>query len=156
GEGGVPGSGVTAVAVTVTYTRSTAPGFITVWPTGEPQPLVSTTNPNGVGDIRSNLALVKLGAGGKLGGFSLEPSHVVIDVVGFFSNGSGDAGLFTVQTPARVADSRLPGAPFGRIGNLTEAAMDFSPVVVSNATAALFNLTATNTVAGGYLTAHPS
>ena len=34
--------------------------------------------------------------------------------------------------------------------------MDFSAVVAADASAALYNLTATNTVAGGYITAHPS
>ena len=37
-----------------------------------------------------------------------------------------------------------------------EVTMDFSNFVSGGAGAALYNLTATNTVAGGYLTAHPS
>lgn len=155
GQGGVPAD-ASAVALTVTYTGPTAPGYLTVWPTGQPQPLASTTNPNGVGDIRSNLAMIPLGAGGKVSIFSFAQTDVVIDVVGYFSSGSGDTGLFTAITPSRVADSRLPSAPFGRISAGGEATMDFSSVVASNASAALYNLTATNTVAGGYLTAHPS
>jgi glucose/arabinose dehydrogenase len=155
GKAGVPAD-ATGVALTVTYTGPTAPGYLTVWPTGQPQPLASTTNPNGVGDIRSNLAMIPLGAGGKVGIFSFAPTDVVIDVVGYFSSGSGTTGLFTVVTPARVADSRQASAPFGRIPAAGEVTMDFSTVVAGDATAALYNLTATNTVAGGYLTAHPS
>src|SRR5205085_2425100 len=89
GKAGVPATGASAVAVTVTYTDATAPGYITVWPSGEPLPLVSTTNPNGPGDIRSNLALVKLGTGGKLSVLSFQPTNLVIDVVGYFSPGAG-------------------------------------------------------------------
>ena len=156
GQGGIPADAA-AVALTVTYTGPTAPGYLTVWPTGQPQPLASTTNPNGVGDIRSNLAMIPLGDEGKVSIFSFAPTDVVIDVVGYFSSGSGNTGKFTVITPARVADSRQTSAPFGRIPAGGEATMDFSTVRGSaSAGAALYNLTATNTVAGGYLTAHPS
>jgi glucose/arabinose dehydrogenase len=154
GQGGIP-SDAAAVALTVTYTGPTAPGFLTVWPTGKPQPLASTTNPNGAGDIRSNLALIPVGAGGKVSIFSMAPTDVVVDAVGWFSSGSGNTGLFTVITPQRIADSRLPAAPFGRIAGGTEAMMDFT-TFVSGTGSALYNLTATNTVAGGYLTAHPA
>ncbi len=153
GAAGVPADAA-AVALTVTYTGPTAPGFITVWPAGQPRPLASTSNPNGPGDIRSNLALIPLGTGGAVSVFSAAPTDVVIDVVGYFSTGSGNAGLFTASAPVRVADSRLPAAPFTRIMGGQEATMDFSTSVGSTAVAALYNLTATNTVAGGYLTAH--
>jgi hypothetical protein len=146
----------TGAALTVTYTGPTAPGYLTVWPTGQPQPLASTTNPNGAGDIRSNLAMIPLGAGGKVSIFSFAPTDVVIDIVGYFSSGTGDSGLFTAVSPARIADSRQAAAPFARIPALGEATMNFSNLVAGNASAALYNLTATNTVAGGYLTAHPS
>ncbi len=98
GQGGVPAD-ATAVALTVTYTGPTAAGFLTVWPTGQPRPLASTTNPNGVGDIRSNLALVAVGTGGKVSVFSFAPTDVVVDVVGYFSPGTGTSGLFTTVTP---------------------------------------------------------
>jgi hypothetical protein len=81
---------------------------------------------------------------------------VVIDVVGYFSTGSGNTGKFTVVTPARIADSRQASSPFGPIPAGGQATMDFSTIVTADAGAALYNLTATNTVAGGYLTAHPS
>jgi len=154
GQGGVPAD-ATAVALTVTYTGPTAAGFLTVWPTGQPRPLASTTNPNGVGDIRSNLALVAVGTGGKVSVFSFAPTDVVVDVVGYFSSGTGTSGLFTTVTPRRVADSRLPASPFGRIPGGGEAVMDFTNFVAPGSGSALYNLTATNTVAGGYLTAHP-
>jgi hypothetical protein len=155
GQAGIPGDAA-AVALTVTYTGPTAPGFLTVWPTGKTQPLASTTNPNGVGDIRSNLALIPVGAGGKVSIFSMAPTDVVVDAVGYFSSGAGGSGLFTVATPQRVADSRLPAAPFGRIAGGTEVTMDFTTFVAAGSGSALYNLTATNTVAGGYLTAHPA
>jgi glucose/arabinose dehydrogenase len=155
GQQDVP-AGATAAALTVTYVDDSDPGFITVWPTGRPRPLASTTNPMGGGDIRSNLALVPLGSGGKVSIFSLSHTDVVVDLVGWFTTASATQGLFTVVTPQRVADSRQPGAPFGRIpagGQVTE---DFSGGAPSPSSAVLYNLTATNTVRGGYITAHPA
>ena len=103
---GVPAD-ATAVALTVTYTGPTAAGFLTVWPTGQPRPLASTTNPNGVGDIRSNLALVAVGTGGKVSVFSFAPTDVVVDVVGCFSPGTGDLGPVHHRHPRSA--SRIHG-----------------------------------------------
>jgi hypothetical protein len=61
-----------------------------------------------------------------------------------------------VVSPRRIADSRLRGAPFGRIGSGATATMDFTRWVSGTATSAVYNLTATNTVAGGYITAFPT
>jgi glucose/arabinose dehydrogenase len=155
GQAGVS-NGAVAVALTVTYTGPTAPGYLTVWPTGQPQPVASTTNPNGPGDIRSNLAMIPVGTLGKVSIFSFAQTDVVVDVVGWFGSGSGTAGLFTAVGPERVADSRQASSPFGRINGGSEATLDLSTFVTPGSTGAIYNLTATNTVAGGYLTAHPA
>ena len=154
GIGAVP-AGATAAALTVTYTNVAQPGFLTVWPAGQPRPTASTSNPNGPGDIRSNLALVGLGAGGKVTIYSHAGTDVVIDVVGWFTAGTGTHGLFTVVAPHRVADSRNVGAPFPRIGADVEAPMDFTGLAPAPSAAVLYNLTATNTTGGGFITAHP-
>ena len=44
GRGGVPASGVGAVVLNVTAVAPTASSYMTVWPTGEPQPLASNLN----------------------------------------------------------------------------------------------------------------
>ncbi len=154
GVGGVP-SGATAAALTVTYTNVAQAGFLTVWPTGQPLPNASTSNPNGPGDIRSNLALVALGTGGKVSIVSLSRTDVVVDLVGWFTTASGTHGLFTAVTPQRVADSRQPGAPFPRIASGGHATMNFTGLAPSPSDAVLYNLTATDTIAGGFITAHP-
>jgi hypothetical protein len=86
----------------------------------------------------------------------MAPTDVVVDAVGWFSSGSGDSGLFTVGPPQRLVESRLPAAPFGPIAGGTAASMDFTTFAPAGSGSVLYNLTATNTVAGGYLTAHPS
>ena len=47
GNGGVPSSGVSAVVLNVTVTRPTAPGFVTAYPAGQPQPVASNVNYTG-------------------------------------------------------------------------------------------------------------
>jgi hypothetical protein len=85
GRGGVPGSGVTGVALNVTVDRPTQSGYLSVWPAGEPQPFTATHNfvPNlTVG----NLVLAKVGANGQVSIFNSHgTTHVVADVVGYFS-----------------------------------------------------------------------
>ena len=44
GRGGVPASGVDAVAVNVTVTNPTVPSFLTIWPTGEARPTAANLN----------------------------------------------------------------------------------------------------------------
>jgi hypothetical protein len=146
----------TAVALTVTYTNVAESGFLTLWPSDQNRPTASTSNPNGPGDIRSNLALVSTSADGKVSIYSHRRTDVVIDVVGWFTTRAGSEGLFTAVTPDRVADSRVPGAPYPRLGAGVEVAMNFTGLAPGPADAVLYNLTATNTVDGGFITAHPS
>ena len=144
----------TAVALTVTYTGAMAPGFLTVWPAGDARPAVSTVNPNGPDDIRSNLAIVKVGDGGKVSVFSYQPTDVVIDIAGFVTADSSSQGLFTPVSPRRVDDSRRPGALVGRLGAGETATLPFGSFVPAEATAVFATVTATNTVSGGFLTTY--
>jgi uncharacterized repeat protein (TIGR01451 family) len=154
--GGAVPTNATAAVVTLTYTSPTAAGFLTLWPAGGARPTVSTTNPNGPGDIRSNFAIVKLGAGGKVSLFSYAPSDVVVDVVGYFADDASGHGLFTPMSPHRVEDSRAAGQPFGRIGDGQTATLPFDGLVPAQASTVIYNLTATQTAAAGFLTAYAS
>jgi uncharacterized repeat protein (TIGR01451 family) len=154
--GSVVPAGATAVALTVTYVNPTAPGYLTLWPAGANQPTVSTANPGEPDDIRSNLAIVKTGTGGKVSVFSSQPTGVVVDVVGYVAEGTSTHGLFTPLAPHRVEDSRRPGAPFERIGAGRAATLSFDSLVPTEAVLVLANVTATDTAAGGFLTASAS
>lgn len=57
-------------------------GFLTLWPQGSAQPLVSTLNA-GDGAITSNLAIVPA-ANGSISIFGSNPTHVVMDISGYF------------------------------------------------------------------------
>src|SRR6478736_2788703 len=69
GRAGVPGD-ATAVALNVTATDTTAPGFVTVWPAGLPRPEASNLNVEGAGQTVPNLVIVPLGEGGAVDVFT--------------------------------------------------------------------------------------
>jgi hypothetical protein len=102
GRGGVPASGVGAVALNVTVTNPTGSSFLTVWPTGAVMPLAANLNfvP---GQTVPNMVIAKVGAGGSISMFNFSGSvDVVVDVMGWFPEGSAYNGL----TPARLLDTR--------------------------------------------------
>lgn len=109
GRGGVPASGVGAVAVNVTATNATAESYLTVWPSGANRPTASTLNYT-AGQTTPNMAIVPVGAGGQISLFNFAGStDVIVDVLGWFPSGAGFTGL----TPARLLDTRTvpPPAP---------------------------------------------
>ena len=124
----VPASGVSGVALNVTADSPTAEGYLTVWPTGEGQPGASSHNfvP---GLTVANLVLAKVGAGGQVSIFnSAGTTHVVADVVGYFSAGGG---RFVPVSPQRIVDSRFGiGGGFHRASTPARAPMSTSAVSV--------------------------
>jgi len=73
GRGGVPSTGVGSVALNVTVTNPTAASFLTVWPTGTPQPTSSNLNYT-PGLTVPNTVIVKVGDGGQGSRFSTMPA----------------------------------------------------------------------------------
>jgi len=86
-------------------------GFLTTWPSGQTQPLVSTLNAV-TGAVTANAAIVPAGTNGDISVFVSHPSDVVIDVNGYFAPpGAGGLSLHNL-TPCRVLDTRNPaGSP---------------------------------------------
>jgi hypothetical protein len=80
---GIP-STAAAYALNVTVVPPSALNYLTLWPAGETQPTVSTLNSPG-GQIVANAALVPAGASGSVDVFVTNQTHVLIDIVGYFS-----------------------------------------------------------------------
>jgi hypothetical protein len=140
----VPSSASGAV-VNLTAVDPQGPGYLTAYPCGATRPLASALNV-AAGETRANAASVALDATGLLCVFSSVLSHVVVDLAGWF----GSTGTtFTPTNPARVLDSRSAGGPDRSFS------VDLSAVIPAGATAATVNLTVTEPVAAGYLTAFP-
>ena len=156
GVGGVPASGINAVALNVTVDQPTASGFLTTWPSGEARPNASTHNfvP---GLTAANLVLAKVGANGQVSLFNSSGStHLIADVVGYFSS---SGGAFVPVTPERLIDTRDgTGGVFGQLGQSTSVGArlaDGSPIP-SSATAVIVNITAVNSSLPSYVTAWPT
>jgi List-Bact-rpt repeat protein len=114
GSCGIP---ATALAYSFTVTVMPTSGFLdylTIWPTGQAQPLVSTLNSYD-GRTKSNAALIVAGTAGAVSVFVTHQTHVILDINGYFALPvSAPAGLaFYPLPPCRVMDTRLANGPFG-------------------------------------------
>ncbi|HEX6475799.1 MAG TPA: hypothetical protein VF005_00885, partial [Acidimicrobiales bacterium] len=163
GAGGVPTSGVSAVVLNVTATNPTKQSFLTVWPTGATRPTASNLN-FVAGQTAPNRVQVPVGTGGQVDVYNPAGSvDVVVDVGGYFtdsSNASATGAQFTPTTPARITDTR-PDSGFPNSGK-TLAPNTTLPVQVSGGvpstgvTAAVVNVTATDTTKQSFFTVWPT
>ena len=87
--------------------------YLSTWPTGQPQPLVSTLN-DGPGHIIANAAIVPAGDGGSISAFVTQKADLIIDINGYFAPAQNTGGLSLYNlAPCRILDTRLNGAlPF--------------------------------------------
>ena len=104
GNGSVP-SDATAAAMNVTVTGSKANGLITAFPAGGATPNSSNVN-YGTGETVANMAIVKMGSGGKVEftNTSKGTVQIIADVAGYYTATGGDA--FIPMTPWRALDTR--------------------------------------------------
>ena len=102
GRGGVPASGVEAVAVNVTVAEPEATSYVTVFPKGAGRPNASNLN-MAAGKTVPNLVIVPVGADGQISLYNESGNtHLIVDVVAYFPSGDGIEGL----TPARLLETR--------------------------------------------------
>ena len=167
GRGGVPALGVSAVALNVTVTNPTLGGYLTIYPAGSALPLASNLN-FPAGATVPNRVVVKLGTGGQIAIFNgYGSTNVVVDVNGWFTDGSNPpatGGTFTGVTPVRILDTRVGTggfhAPLGAGQSLALQVAGFGGVPTMTdqiaPTAAVVNVTVTDTTSQSYLTVYPS
>ncbi len=154
GSGGVPAVGVDSVVLNVTATGGTGGGFLTVFPTGSPQPLASNLN-FGSNHTVPNLVTVKVGAGGRVSIYNFCGStDVIADVQGYYQSAAATtpASYYDAYLPTRVYDSRDDG-PLG----LFMGGVDywFEIGAPPNATAVVMNVTVTQPQGAGWATIWP-
>jgi hypothetical protein len=105
GACGVP-STAAAYSVNVSVFPSGQLSYLTVWPAGEPQPLVATLNSLD-GRIKSNAVIVAAGAGGAVSAYTTDTIDLAIDVNGYFVPAADTAALpLYPLPPCRIADTR--------------------------------------------------
>jgi RHS repeat-associated protein len=134
-------------------------GFLTLWPTGQTQPVASTLNSLD-GRIKSNAAIVPAGTGGAISVFASNTTHVILDINGYFIPASNPTGLaFFPVTPCRVADTRngtLISGPFAGGTSRTLPIQSSSCGIPPTAQAYSLNFVVVATGQVGFLTAWPT
>jgi hypothetical protein len=162
GTGGLP---VAAVGLNVTVTDPTASSYLTAWPTGVLQPVASNLNFVG-GQTVPNRVIVQVGSDGSTGGWvsfynAAGSVNVIADVGGWFTdnrNSAATGSRFVGMTPTRILDTRDGTGGFGTAlgaGNSMALSVGGIAGVPSSASAAVANITVTNTTGASYLTAWP-
>ena len=99
GVGGVPATGVSAVAANFTVTQTRAPGYLSVYPSRTRRPLVSTLNFT-AGSTVAAFGLPKVGGQG-LGLVTMKQADVIVDVSGYFL---GEPVVAVTPPPIKCSD----------------------------------------------------
>jgi len=160
---GVPAN-ATAYSLNVTVVpRTGALGFLTTWPTGQPQPNASTLN-SPEGQVVANAALVPAGNNGNINIYASNDTDVLFDINGYFAPPAPSGLQFYPLTPCRVADTRTgagfsgsQGPPY--LSGGTSRNFQVSGLCGVPATAAAYSLNVTvvpRTAALGFLTTWPT
>ncbi|MCX5588875.1 PKD domain-containing protein [Streptomyces erythrochromogenes] len=155
---GVP-ENITAVALNVTVTEPQGPGHLTAFSGTGPVPTASNLNfvP---GQTVANAVIVPVAADGTIKIFNgaWSPTHVVVDVVGYYSKESKAA--FLPFTPFRTLDTREEayGWPGGRFRAREYITQGFTPdsETPTGVEAYVLNATVTETGGTGFLSVAPS
>lgn len=128
--------------------------YLTVWPTGNTQPLASTLNAS-TGAVTANADLVSAGTNGNISVYASQDTDLLIDINGYFASpGLGGLSLYTVS-PCRVVDTRNPQGASPFTGTLP-VNVGASPCdVPATAQAFVVNATAVPTGPLSYLTVFP-
>ncbi|MGO9303530.1 MAG: YncE family protein [Candidatus Korobacteraceae bacterium] len=152
---GIPISAV-AYSLNITAIPVTTLGYLTIWPTGEAQPYVSTMN-SPDGRIKANAAIVPGGYQGAVSVFATNTSNVILDIDGYFAAPGSGTYQFYPLTPCRIVDTRgnKDGGTLQK-GKERDYTIAGNCGVPSSATAYSFNVTVLPAAGGlDYLTVWP-
>jgi hypothetical protein len=160
GQQGISNTAISAYSFNVTVVPHASHqrlGYLTVWPQGQPQPLVSTLN-NPKATAVANAAIVPAGTDGMVsGGISVYPSNdtdLVVDINGYFAAPAGNGLQLYPTAPCRVLDTRNNhGQPF--TGERTVNVVGSPCAPPSSAEGFVFNATVVPPGSFGFLTLWP-
>jgi hypothetical protein len=162
-QGVLPASGLSAVVLNVTVTDTTSSSYLTLWPSGQAQPLASTLNFS-AGQTVPNRVVVPVGSGGKVSIYNqLGSTNLIADVAGWYTDGTdplATGDYFTpASAPARILDTRssLGGhqGPLGPNDSMNLPVTGSLSPVPAGADAVVANFTVTDTTASSYLGVYP-
>ncbi len=151
----------TAYSLNITVVPHGPLGYLTVSPTGEGQPYVSTLNSYD-GRVKANAAIVPAGDDGGVSFYVTDTTDLVLDIDGYFEPPSDSTLAFYPLAPCRVADTRDPVGDLGGPSLKGDAPRDFpileatSCMIPDSAMAYSLNLTAVPHGPLGYLSVWPT
>jgi hypothetical protein len=155
GRGGVS-AGPQAVALNVTVTGPTAGSYLTVWPSGEPQPYASSVN-MAPGQTVPNMVMTRVGTNGMVSIYNNAGStDIIVDVLGCFDGAS--SGRYVALTPRRVLDTRDgTGAALAPVGQtpIEVALLGRGGVPSTGVSGVMLNVTAVAPTGNTYVTIYP-
>lgn len=158
GVAGLPASGLSATALTVTVTAPQHSGYLSAYADGHTRPATSILN-FPAGRTVANAALTQIGSDGYLDLYngSTGTVQLVVDVTGYYQAGTATAtGAYTPTTPTRILDTRTGhGANSLAAGASITLHVAGTNSVPATATSAAINLTVSHPASGGYLTIYP-
>jgi len=139
-------------------------GYLSLYPTGQARPLVSTLN-SWNGRTVANAAIVPAGLNGAVTVFAANETDVILDINGYFVPPGDPNGLvFYPVNACRIADTRPGSGKTGAYGPPIMAAgatrafdvPNSACGIPSSARAYALNITAQPTASLGFLTAYPT
>lgn len=103
---GIPAS-AQAYSLNATVVPQGQFGFLSVWPTGLSQPVVSTLNAL-TGTVTANAAIVRAGTSGEVSVYATDRADLILDINGYFAPPGGAGALrFNPTGPCRILDTRV-------------------------------------------------
>ena len=160
GRGGIPTSGVSAVAINFTIEGASLPSYLAFAASGAC--VLGFSNLNFLpGQQAANLAVVPVGANGSISIFNAQGSVDVIgDVFGWIggSDDSGPSGHLQPISPTRVLDTRLGTQGISTLGagqQVRVAVAGQNGLPASGVSAVMLNLTATDATQPSFLSVWP-
>ena len=163
GAGGLPATGVAAVALNLTVTGTTGSGYLVAYADGTAEPGTSDENWQGSTTKATN-AIVPVGSDGGIdlhnGSDDGGTTNVLVDVTGYFT-ASPTGNVYVPLTPSRVLDTRKSSAiPADQSATVNLEDVDgipgppdpmYYPYLDQSVTGFVFNATATQTEQPGWL-----
>jgi hypothetical protein len=144
--GKVP-AGTTAVAMNLTETGATGNGLLTAYPKGSALPVASNLN-YATGQTLANVVIVPVADDTvEIHESGSGSANVLADLVGYYGSAAKD--YFTPSPPIRFVDTRS-GKGAGPISAGTSEELSGSYITLAAVT--VYNVTETQSTAGGYLT----
>jgi YVTN family beta-propeller protein len=98
-------SSAAAYSLNVTVVPKHPLGYLTIWPTPEYQPTVSTLNSTD-GRVKANAAMVPAGVGGAVSVYASNTTNVILDIDGYYAPATSQNYQFFKLPPCRLVDTR--------------------------------------------------